>query len=80
MMPLTLLNVGERGEIVAVRETAEACGGDGLRTGELGLRVGKIVEMLNRGGAGGPVLLKIDESRIAVARGAAMKIMVRRES
>jgi ferrous iron transport protein A len=41
----------------------------------MGLRVGKTVEMLNN--AGGPVLLRVDESRIAIARGLAMKIMVR---
>jgi ferrous iron transport protein A len=41
----------------------------------MGLRVGKSVEMLNNGG--GPVLVKVDESRIAVDRGMAMKIMVK---
>jgi ferrous iron transport protein A len=41
----------------------------------MGLRIGKTVEMLTN--AGGPVLLKVDESRIAVDRGLAMKIMVR---
>jgi ferrous iron transport protein A len=44
----------------------------------MGLRIGKTVQMLTNGG-GGPVLLKVDESRIAIARGMAMKIMVRRQ-
>ncbi|MBE0599593.1 MAG: ferrous iron transport protein A, partial [Desulfuromonadales bacterium] len=42
----------------------------------MGLRVGKMVEMLNNGS--GPILLRIDESRIALARALAMKIMVRK--
>ncbi|HWI41484.1 MAG TPA: FeoA family protein [Verrucomicrobiae bacterium] len=79
MFPLGLLAEGETAEIVAVREGAECrCGGD-VRTEDMGIRPGKIVEMLNRGGASGPVLLKVDESRIAIARMAAMKIFVRRE-
>lgn len=48
----------------------------GVRLEDMGLRVGKIVEMLNNGG--GPVLLRVDEARIAVARGMAIKILVRR--
>lgn len=58
------------------------CGGasegakHGVRLEDMGLRVGKNVEMLTNGG--GPVLLRVDESRIAIARGMAMKILVRR--
>lgn len=47
-----------------------------VRVEDMGLRIGKTVEILNNGG--GPVLVKVDESRIAVARGIAMKILVRR--
>jgi len=47
-----------------------------IRVEDMGLRIGKTVEILNNGG--GPVLVRVDESRIAVARGIAMKIMVRR--
>ena len=43
----------------------------------MGLRVGKIIEMLNNEGRG-PILLKVDESRIAIGRGMAMKVMVRK--
>lgn len=46
------------------------------RVEDMGLRIGKKVEILNNGG--GPVLLRVDESRLAVARGIAMKILVRR--
>lgn len=59
-----------------------SCGGalpkvrENVRLEDMGLRVGKNVEMLSNGT--GPVLLRIDESRIAIARGIAMKILVRR--
>ena len=83
MMPLGLLGPGERGEILAIRiqqtppagrccTEREKCD---CRVEDMGLRVGKTVVMLTNGG--GPVLLKVDESRIAVDRGLAMKIMVR---
>jgi len=80
MIPLGLLNIGETGEIVAVRlatATGPSCKCD-CRVEDMGLRVGKSVEMLTNGG-NGPLLLKVDESRIAIARGMAMKIMVRRQ-
>lgn len=81
MMPLGLLSPGEQGEITAVRfRTSEDCSGcrSECRSEDMGLRVGKSVEMLNNGGSG-PLLLKVDEARIAVDRGLAMKIMVRRQ-
>lgn len=77
MMQLGLLAVGEIGEIVAVRETGGGQCSSDCRVEDMGLRIGKLVEVLNNGG--GPMLLKVDESRIAVARGIAMKIMVRRK-
>jgi ferrous iron transport protein A len=73
MMPLGLLGEGEEGEVVSV------AGGGGTidaRAEDMGLRVGKRVRMLNNGA--GPVLVKVDESRIAVDRGVAMRIKVRR--
>ncbi len=74
-MPLGLLGIGGKAEIVTIRETgANGCGCD-CRVEDMGLRIGKIVEVLNNGS--GPVLLRVDESRIAIARGLAMKIMVR---
>ena len=80
MIPLGLLGMGETGEIVAVRlPTVEMHTGKcECRVEDMGLRVGKSVEMLTNGG-NGPLLLKVDESRIAIARGMAMKIMVRRQ-
>lgn len=85
MMPLALLSPGEAGEIISVRihEEKRSCCGEcngerhksDNRIEELGLRTGKVVAMLNNGA---PILLKVDEARIAVDRGLAMKIMVRR--
>lgn len=71
MMPLGLLGAGEAGEIVACADGATLS-----RAVEMGLRVGKRVRMLANGA--GPVLVKVDESRIALARAVAMKIKVRR--
>ena len=80
MMPLALLSAGESGEIIAIRVAkAPSCTGEngrcGCRVEDLGLRVGSTVEMLNN--ATGPVLLKVGESRIAVDRSLAMKIMIK---
>ncbi len=75
MMPLGLLGIGGKAEIMTITETgASGCGCD-CRVEDMGLRIGKIVQVLNNGG--GPVLLRVDGSRIAIARGLAMKIMVR---
>jgi ferrous iron transport protein A len=70
MFPLVLLSEGEAAEIVAVASVAPS------RAEDMGLRVGKRIVMLNNGG--GAVLVKVDESRIAVDRGVAMRIKVRK--
>lgn len=85
MMPLGLLSAGERAEIINIKSCRQiggnACCGEGKRechrTDEMGIRQGKKIEMLCNEG-GGPILLKIDESRIAIGRGMAMKIIVRK--
>lgn len=79
MMPLGLLGAGETGEVIEIRG-AKAAGGDDAvrcecRIEDLGIRVGRTVEMLNNGG--GPILLKVGESRLAVDRSLAMKIMIK---
>ena len=81
MAPLGLLSRGEEAEILEIKVLKGGAAGskDQLcHIEDLGLRVGKIVEMLNNEGRG-PILLKVDESRIAIGRGVAMKIMVRRK-
>jgi ferrous iron transport protein A len=75
MMPLGLMGDGETGEIVQTPGESGTCAG---RAEEMGLRVGKRVEMLKN--ATGPVLVKVDESRIAMDRGVAMRIKVRKAS
>ena len=84
-IPLGLLSTGDQGEIIAIRlnkiPSAGQCCTDrekcDCRVEDMGLRIGKTVEMLNNGGGSGAILLKVDESRIAIDRGLAMKIMVK---
>lgn len=81
MFPLGLLGVGEIAEVVVVhapmsrdlQKDRPPCN----RLEDMGLRIGKIIEMLNNEG-GGPLLLKIGESRMAIGRRLAMTIMVRK--
>lgn len=49
------------------------------RVEDMGLRPGRVVVMLANEGRGA-LLVKVDESRIAVSRSVAMRIMVRRKS
>lgn len=78
MIPLGLLHPGEMAEVVKILAGNDPCAHDPCaRIEDMGFREGKLVEVLNNRG-GGPLLLKIDESRLAMGRGMAMKIMVRR--
>ncbi|MDA8387575.1 MAG: FeoA family protein [Nitrospiraceae bacterium] len=52
-----------------------ACG-TGAHIEDMGIRAGKEVEMLKNPGRG-PLLLKVDEARIAIGRAMAMRIFVR---
>jgi len=74
MVPLGLLRSGDRAEVVEIISGEHPC----ARIEDMGFRVGKTVEMLNNEGRG-PLLIKVDESRLALGRGMAMKIMVRRK-
>jgi ferrous iron transport protein A len=76
MVPLDLLGEGEDGEIVACRGPGGAAV-DG-RAEDMGLRVGSRVRVLRNGS--GPLLVKVDESRIALDRSLAMRIRVRKEA
>lgn len=86
MTPLGLLTSGEQGEIMEIREQKQCqschCNRKGYRNEQsriedMGIRVGKKVEMLNNE-MSGLVLLKVDEARIAVSRSLAMRILIRR--
>lgn len=88
MLPLGLLTVGEEAEITEEMAVTRAKAGmskassskaQDLRVEDMGLKNGSTVEMLNNGG-NGPLLVKVGNSRIAIARGMAMKIMVRRKN
>lgn len=83
-MPLELMSPGERGEIMEVKH----CGGCGngchgthnhkanaTRAEEMGLRIGKMVEVLKNDGH--LLLLLVDEARIAIDRRMARGINVR---
>jgi ferrous iron transport protein A len=81
MTPLGLLSEGEKAEIMEIK-TQKSCGHGSSKNQlchaeDMGLRVGRVIEMLNNAGRGS-LLVKVDESRIAIGRGIAMKIMVRR--
>lgn len=81
MIPLGLLSEGEKAEIVEIRRK-KGCYGEKKQkhichAEDMGIRVGNVIEVLNSQGHGA-MLIKIDESRIAIGRGLAMKIMVRR--
>lgn len=82
MAPLGLLSRGEQAEIVEIRGQKscvhESSKNQLCHAEDMGLRVGKMVEMLNNAGRGS-LLVKVDESRIAIGRGMAMKIMVKRK-
>jgi ferrous iron transport protein A len=79
MMPLGLLASGEKAEVVAIREKSHGCCQCAClcRLADMGLREGKTVEMLNNPGHG-PLVVRVDESRLALGRGVAMKVSVRR--
>ncbi len=73
MVPLGLLQLGDLAEVVEILSGNQSV----TRIEDMGFRVGKTVEVLNNKGRG-PLLIKVDESRLALGRGLAMKIMVRR--
>lgn len=90
MLPLGLLTTGEKGEVMDIISKTRSCdhnvsrGSKGrnpehCRLEDMGLRTGKTVEILNNEGMG-PLLLKMDDARIALGRKMAMKIMVRRKN
>ena len=81
MSPLGLLSEGEKAEIVEIKTHRGYCHGKNknelCHAEDMGLRIGKTVEMLNNTRQGA-LLVKVDESRIAIGRGMAMKIMVKK--
>ena len=83
MHPLGLLTNGEKAEIIniikpAVHKTQNYLWESFIRLDEMGVRAGNIIEMLNCGNDS-TVLIKIDNSRLAISRSIAMKIYVRKQ-
>jgi ferrous iron transport protein A len=75
------MSEGERAEIVSLHRQPGGrpkCPDCMEHILNMGLRPGKRVEMLTNSGRG-PLLLKVDGSRVALGRGIAMKIYVRRD-
>ncbi len=89
MLPLGLMSAGEKGEVLNITSKDHHAHhgychrkeknilSKYARIEDMGLRAGKMVEILNNKGQG-PLLIKIDNSRIAIGRGLAMKILVKR--
>ena len=77
LMPLIKLKKGEKARFATSRNTPQSSVGPAsqARIEDMGIRAGKIAEVLQNEG-NGPILLKIDESRVALGRKAATEIMV----
>ncbi len=74
MMPLAFVNSGEKVEIVDFIQKGKSLF---CHLRDIGLLNGRTIEVLNNQG-NGPMLLKINESKIAIGREMAMRIIVRR--
>ncbi|MHA1238791.1 MAG: FeoA family protein [Candidatus Odinarchaeia archaeon] len=71
LAPLSMLREGEKGLIAGFN------GGRGLvrRLNELGFTVNTVVKVLNAN-YGGPMIVLVKDSKVAIGRGAASKILV----
>ena len=74
VVPLTALKPGETARVFAV----QGAWGAARHLAELGLVPGQLVRVLSAGW--GPVLIEVRGSRIALGRGLAAKVLVRRSS
>ncbi|MHC1585258.1 MAG: FeoA family protein [Candidatus Syntropharchaeia archaeon] len=72
MITLAQMNPGERGVV------RQVLGGWGqqrhLRS--LGIREGKVVRIMTKQPARGPIVVEVDGNQIAIGRGVAMKVLV----
>ena len=73
LIPLAMLNEGDEGKVREIR------GGRGLirRLSELGFIGGERIRILHSHSSG-PILVEIKDTRIAIGRGVAMKIIIDR--
>jgi len=70
MVPLAKVSQGSNAKIAQLHGKKQA-----QIVNPMGIRVGKYIEII-RNEKKGPILLKVDESRIALGRGMAMNILV----
>ncbi|HAJ27424.1 MAG TPA: ferrous iron transport protein A [Syntrophus sp. (in: bacteria)] len=80
MLPLSLLKEGEIAEIINFSPGGDLGSknpGYQEHLQDMGLRPGQRVEMIKNQGWG-PLLLRVDEMRIALGQGLAVKIRIRR--
>ena len=76
--PLAFLKEGDSADIVEFLINPESKYAESLyRLDEMGIRPGKTIQMLNNSN-GHSILVKIDNSRLAISRQVAMKIYVRK--
>lgn len=72
--PLSAMRRGDRGVVAVLRGGREF---RDVMTG-MGLRPGAEVTLMSKGGRGGPIMAAIGESRVALGRGMAERVWVRR--
>ncbi|ACF11829.1 FeoA family protein [Chlorobaculum parvum NCIB 8327] len=88
MAPLGMLGKGEVGEIVNLRPGRSQAGlhghrhhsygrENGKRLAEMGFSVGQTIEIIENS-PGMPLLVRVHDSKVAIGRGIAMRVMVRR--
>jgi ferrous iron transport protein A len=70
MLPLTFLNEGEKAEIVEIKNSN--CS---VQVENMGIRTGKVLEVL-KSNINGPMLVKVNDTKIALGRLMAMRIFV----
>lgn len=72
-IPLSMLSPGKEGKIVNI------LGGKGIvrRLSEMGFSIGEKIQVINS--TRGPVVVKIKDSRLALGRGLAMGIIIKRD-
>lgn len=76
MMPVALLSPGDHAEVVRLGRKEGSCDHRGLgRCEDMGLRCGQRIEMLSNTG-NGPVLVKVENTRIAIGRSLARQVLV----
>ena len=73
-IPLMMLPPGKEGRVVEVR------GGQGMRQrlSSMGIHPGQNISLI-RGQSGGPVIVKVQESRVGIGRGMAHRVMVKQK-